>query len=80
MLNSTITNKVTSILVPEYNGKENPEGSYTKKYQKDIVAVMAIIQYVSIITLVSLLRHAQVRVLFSILLIVLLKNINIAVP
>ena len=43
MLNSTITNKVTSILVPEYNGKENPEGSYTKKYQKDIVAVMAII-------------------------------------
>ena len=26
-----------SILVPENNGKQNPEGSYTNKYQKHIV-------------------------------------------
>ena len=25
-----------SILVPEDNGKQNPKGSYTKKYQKYI--------------------------------------------
>ena len=29
-----------SIFVPEHNGKQNPEESYTKKNQKHIAAVM----------------------------------------
>ena len=30
-----------SILVPEDNRKQNPSGSYTNKYQKILLAVMA---------------------------------------
>ena len=30
-----------SILVPEDNQKQNPNGSYTNKYQKILLAVMA---------------------------------------
>ena len=30
-----------SILVPEDNWKQNPNGSYTNKYQKILLAVMA---------------------------------------
>ena len=30
-----------SILVPEDNRKQNPNGSYTNKYQKILLAVMA---------------------------------------
>ena len=46
MLNSKIKRRIKSpfiiytdfesILVPEYNGKLNPEKSYTRKYQKQI--------------------------------------------
>ena len=31
-----------SILMPEDNGKQNPEESYTNKYQKHVLALMAI--------------------------------------
>ena len=31
-----------SILIPEDNGKQNPEESYTNKYQKMLLLVMAI--------------------------------------
>ena len=34
-----------SILVPEDNQKQNPNGSYTNKYQKILLAVMATNQH-----------------------------------
>ena len=46
-----------SILVPEDNGKQNPEDSYTNKYKKHVLAVLAINWYVLMISLVSRLRH-----------------------
>ena len=38
-----------SILAPEDNGKQNLNESYTSKYQKHVVVVMVIIQYVLMI-------------------------------
>ena len=43
-----------SILVPEDNGKQNPNESYTSKNQKYVASVMAINKYVLMINLVSL--------------------------
>ena len=44
--------------MPEDNGKENPEGSYTKKYQKHIACSYGYKLVCVMIRLVSLLRHA----------------------
>ena len=46
-----------SIFVSKYNGKQNPEKSYTNKYQNKLVVVMAINLYVLMKSLVSLLKH-----------------------
>ena len=43
--------------------------SYTNKYQKDVAAVIDVNQYVLMISLVSLSKHTQVKMLFTILLI-----------
>ena len=45
-----------SILVPEDNGKQNPNESYTKKYKKKMLLVVMVINYVLIVNLVSLLN------------------------
>ena len=50
-----------SILVPEDNGKQNPNDFYTNKYQKYVACIMVINSYVLIINLVSLLNHIQVE-------------------
>ena len=63
-----------SILVPD-NGRQNPEESYKNKYQKHICSQY---QYVLMIRLVSLSKHTKVKMLFTILLIVSSKKINIA--
>ena len=47
-----------SILVPEDNVKQNPNESYTNKYQKHVLVVMVINKYVLVINLVSLSNHA----------------------
>ena len=60
-----------SILVPEDKGKQNPNESYTKRYQKHVVCsyvVMVINQHVLIINLVSILNQIQVKMLFTSLL------------
>ena len=43
-----------SILVPGDNKNQNPDESYTNKYQKYVIPVMAINQYVLMINLVNL--------------------------
>ena len=50
-----------SILVPEDNGKRNPEGSYTKYIKNILVEAMAINCYVFMMSLVSLLRNTQAK-------------------
>ena len=45
-----------SILVPDNNGKQNPEESYTNNYQKHIACIMDVNECV-LISLVSLLKH-----------------------
>ena len=60
-----------SILVPENNGKEHPEASYTNKKQNIILlAVIALNQYALMISLVSLLRHTETKMKYTILLVV----------
>ena len=46
-----------SILVLEDNGKQNPEDSYTNKYQKNIACSYGYSLNVLMIELVILLRH-----------------------
>ena len=62
-----------NILVPEENGKQNPNKLYTNKYQKHVLVVMAINWYVLVINLVSLLSHIQVKMFTDILLVWLKK-------
>ena len=66
-----------SILVPEDTEKQNPEASYTKKYQKHVPCSYG---YKSVyvdnkFSLVALLSHAQVKIL----LLVCLTKENIVV-
>ena len=68
-----------SILVPKDNRKRNPKESYMNKYQKILLAVITINQYVLMISLVRLLRHTQVKMFLTILLVVWSKKINLAV-
>ena len=56
-----------SIPVPESNEKQNPNQSYTNKYQKHVASSN---QYVLMTNLVSLLNHTQAKILFTILLVV----------
>ena len=46
-----------SILVPEDNGKQNPNESCTNKYQKHVACSYDCNEYVLMINLVSLLCH-----------------------
>ena len=46
-----------SILVPEYNRKQNPNEPYTNKYQKHVACSYGYELYVLMINLVSLLNH-----------------------
>ena len=57
-----------SILVPKDNGKQNPNESYTNKYQNMLFVVVAINQYVLMINLVSPSNHTMTKVLFTTLL------------
>ena len=69
-----------SILVPEDNGKQNPNDFYTNKYQNMLLLVVMVInQYVFVKNLVKLIiklacvdckfsNHTQVKMLFTILL------------
>ena len=41
----------------ENNGKQNPKNSYTKNIKNILFAVMTVNLYVSVIRLVSLLKH-----------------------
>ena len=59
-----------SILLPEDNRNQNPEAPDTNKYQKYIAAVMAINKYALMISLVSFLKHTQVKMQLTILLII----------
>ena len=59
-----------SILVPEENGKPNPDESCTDKYQKPIAYSYPFKQYVLTLNLVNLLSLTQMKMLFTILLIV----------
>ena len=68
-----------STLVPKDNERQNPNESYTDKYQKILLAVMATNQFWLMISLVSLLSYTQVKMLFTILLIVWLKKAIAAV-
>ena len=47
-----------SILVPEDNGKQNPDESYMNRYQTHVAAVMVIKYYAWMINSVSLLIHS----------------------
>ena len=58
-----------AILVSENNEKPNPEESYTNTYQKKLLVVMNMNQYVLVISFVSLLKHTQVKIQFTISLI-----------
>ena len=58
------------ILVPEDNGKQNPNDSYTKNIKNILLVVMVINQYVLMINLVSLSNHTQTKMLFTLLLVV----------
>ena len=46
-----------SILVPEANEKQNPNGSQTNKYKNMMLAVIAINWHMMTISLVNLLNH-----------------------
>ena len=58
-----------SNLVPEDNGKQNPEESYTNNIKNILFVVIALNQYVLMIGSASLLRYTQMKMLFTIVLI-----------
>ena len=76
MLNSKIMKKVNllviiyadfeSILVPQNNGKQNPDESYRSKYQKHIVCSYGY----KLVCVNDKFRHTEVKMLFTILLII----------
>ena len=78
MLNSIISADFESILVPENNGKENPNESYMNKYEKYIACSYSYKLDVLMKTLVKLLKHTQVKMQFTMLLIVLSQKVYIA--
>ena len=63
-----------STVVPEGNGKQIPEKSYTNKYQEHVACSYGYKLYLLMIGLVSLLSHTQVKMPFTILLIVFLNE------
>ena len=66
-----------NILVPEDNRKQSVNESYATNIKTMLLAVMVINQYVLMINLVSLLSHTQTKMLFTILLLVKSKKVNI---
>ena len=68
-----------SILVPEDNEKQNQKSLIQTNIKNILLAVMAINQYVLMISLVNLLKHTQVKIEFTILLMVRSKKVNIVV-
>ena len=68
-----------SILVQEDNKKQNPDSLIRANIKNMLLVVMAINQYVLMIDLERLLLHTQVKMLFTILLIVRSKKVNIVV-
>ena len=64
-----------SILVPQNNGKQNPDESYRSKYQKHIVCSYGY----KFVCVNDKFRHTEVKMLFTILLIIWSKKVNIAV-
>ena len=55
-----------SILVPQNNGKQNPDESYRSKYQKHIVCSYGY----KFVCVNDKFRHTEVKMLFTILLII----------
>lgn len=68
-----------SILLPEDDGKQNPDQSYTNKYQEYVACSYGYKFHVLMINLKSILSHTYVKILFITLLIVWLKKANTAV-
>ena len=67
-----------SILIPENNGKQNLGESYTN-INFIFAAAVVLNKYMLTISLISLLRHIQAKMLFICLSLVWPKKVNIAV-
>ena len=70
-----INSNFESTLVLEDNGKQNPVQYYTDKHQKHVACSYGY-KLVCVDKFISLLNHTQVKMLFTILLIVWLKKAN----
>ena len=75
-----ICTEIESILVPEDNRRQNPNESYTNKYQKHVACSYDYkLVCVNDKNVVSFLNHTHEKMLFTVLLAVCSKKVNIVV-